>query len=148
MEDKIRKYFPFEEFRTHQRESIESVIKAYQTKPYFVLEAPTGSGKSGTAYCVGQFAINEVVYKKDPEGPSVIFLTSTRMLQKQYTDSFKDVKSLWSATHYECPLDPGSANPDEEPTYYGSLMCPKTKCTYYKICPYLKARQKFMKSNI
>ena len=55
MNDKIKKYFPFDEFRPNQRESIESVIETYQTKPCFVLEAPTGIGKSGIAYCVGQF---------------------------------------------------------------------------------------------
>lgn len=133
-----------------------------KNKKYFILEAPTGLGKSAIAYTVGQYMINFSDYIPTMEtGPPIIVCTKTRNLQKQYIDSFGGLKSLWASSHYVCPLDP-----DNSECHYHSHLCVRKtnkkgdNCKYYRnaiqnfsfsdnsseICLYKKANLEFMHS--
>lgn len=74
---KIDNYFPLKEYRTHQREAILEVLKAFNNGYKFVfLEAPTGSGKSAIGFTIAQMAQDS------------FYLAPQKFLQDQLTSDF------------------------------------------------------------
>lgn len=72
----IKEYFPYENFRKGQYETIKDVLVALDSYDYVLLDAGTGFGKSAVARTILDFnAIN---------GEKSFLLTSTKMLQEQY----------------------------------------------------------------
>jgi|GEM_PF-2915245 len=142
-------YFPFREYRNYQRETISEIIDIFERgKRFVVLEAPTGIGKSAIAYTVGKSCLGtmsrEVIEEhKKFRGPPILICTKTRQLQKQYMDSFDNLENIWSSRHYFCAL---------EPTYreyfYKSPLCEKHECRKHSECEFLRAKQRFMHSDI
>jgi len=55
IERRIDQYFPMKKYRAGQRQTIRSVLEAFRTHKYVLLEAPTGSGKSAVAMTLAQF---------------------------------------------------------------------------------------------
>lgn len=148
VEQKIENYFPFEEFRSGQAEVIKGIIESFQNNSYYLLEAPTGSGKSVIAYTVARYLLNEFNYNCDYRPYSVI-CTSTKALQLQYVNTFShlnDVSYIWSAQNYDCILYP-PGQMDEE-VHYGDPMCPKAKCPNNSDCPYLHQKDEFHSHSI
>ena len=45
----VRTFFPLEEFRPFQEETIVAIHEAFKTNKFVLVEAPTGSGKSPIA---------------------------------------------------------------------------------------------------
>lgn len=134
----IKKHFPYEKPRENQVNTITKIVLAYlQGKKYYILEAPTGSGKSVIAYTAVKVIMDLYL------DTSAVFCTKTKSLQAQYKDSFKDVSSLWSASGYSCELDP--FNPE---AYYKSYLCKFRICPMYDSCQYLKAKNKFLASSL
>lgn len=145
----FQKFFPFDEPRESQIICIEKALETFidKDKKFFILEAPPGIGKSGISICLSRF-INDRVFKDDKlDNPKSIIATSSRMLQKQYDDTFKDVETLWASTHYLCPLQPDDTE-FEDKIHYLSPLCPRKKCEYYNQCEYRNARWKFLSSKI
>ncbi|MFW6310959.1 MAG: DEAD/DEAH box helicase family protein [Nanoarchaeota archaeon] len=143
LEKKIDKYFPFEIYRNGQKEIIYDIITKFQDNDYYVLEAPTGSGKSVIAYTVAKYMLNEVDIGEIPQPYSVI-CTSTKYLQYQYITSFQnldDISFIWSAKNYDCILYPPTTS--EEEVHYGDPLCPGMKCKHADECPYLVQKDKF-----
>lgn len=80
IKDNLLNYFPFESFRVGQENSINKIISAFDNDyKYVVLDAATGSGKSGIARTV-------IDYYNVNENWKSYLLSSTKMLQNQYYD--------------------------------------------------------------
>lgn len=92
MDDKtFKEIFPVAVPRKGQREAIEQIINSFESgKKVVCLSAPTGAGKSVIAMAVGKY------YGR------VKILTAQKVLQKQYTDSFKDIASVTGKANYIC----------------------------------------------
>ena len=151
VEQLINTHFPFKEFRHQQYEAIEKIINSLNRNKYFILESPTGVGKSVVGYtvtkCLLDIKRNNIERREDPP---VIICTSTKQLQKQYIDSFKnqkDVQFIWSAQNYPCDFYYELEGTDEK-VYFGHPLCMGKKCSTIDSCQYLIQKRKFMKSKI
>ncbi len=157
----IKKYFPFEKYRENQLETINIIVDSLNDKNinYFILESPTGVGKSVVGYTSAKI-LNDIFNNNKEEeekednindGPKILITTSTRQLQKQYIDSFKninDVEFIWSSKNYPC-IYYNDAEQKIEKVYYGHFLCPgKKDCPQSKKCEYLIQKDKFMKSKV
>lgn len=132
----IDEHFPFDSYWDFQKEVIEEIVRYFKEDDgkFFILEAPTGSGKSVIAYTVAK------IFKQLSSYSSVI-LTKNRSLQCQYRDQL-NIPSLWSATHYDCELDPGNSE-----YYYRSPNC-LVGCPEKPFCNYLRSEEAFRASNV
>ena len=154
--DLITKYFPFKEFREQQLEATEQIIDSLTDKNinHFILESPTGVGKSVVGYTAAR-TIHDKLYKKLPKkeenkGPDILIVTSTKMLQTQYDEQFKnrsDVNILWSAQNYPCESYPEYEETNDK-VYYGHSLCPVKDCKDISICEYNKQKTKFKNSQV
>lgn len=142
---KIEQYFPYDKPRLHQMETICDIVNGYKSRNGYVLESPTGTGKSGIAYTAAKAIYADI--GKDMtsawKGPRIIVLTKNRGLQTQYEDSFADAAKLWSAKNYSCPYSPG-----DNDFYFGSPLCLGKFCKKKGECEYLHQRNKFMSSEV
>ena len=138
--DNIKKFFPFEEYRKNQEETIKDMVSAYENeKKFYVLEAPTGFGKSAVAFTASRIILNKI---NKLVSPPIIVCTRTRMLQDQYQRSFKNynVDRLWAANHYPCDI-----HSNDNEFHFGSPLCPgKDSCYRSSKCQYILAKRKFM----
>ena len=151
VEGLIKKNFPFKDFRIQQYETIEKIISSLNRNKYFILESPTGVGKSVVGYTVTKslLDIHQINVNKQ-KCPPVIICTSTKQLQKQYMDSFKNEKNvefIWSAQNYPCDLHYKSEGTDEK-VYFGHPLCAGKQCPSIDSCQYLIQKKKFLKSEV
>ena len=80
IKDNLLDYFPFESFKKGQEKSMNEILSAFDSDyKYVILDAPTGSGKSGIARGV-------IDYCNVVKGWDAYLLSSTKMLQNQYYD--------------------------------------------------------------
>lgn len=76
-DDRLKQYFPYEEYRTHQRETVMEILQAYRDGyQNVILESPVGSGKSVIAMAVAN-ALGSAYY-----------LTIQKILQRQLANDF------------------------------------------------------------
>jgi len=130
-----KELFPYTEIRPQQEVAIEAIINAYNNgKKHFILEAPTGTGKSGIAVTFAR-------YLKE-NGKRTTIITKTKALQDQYNSEFKDVFDLKGKTNYPCIKREG--------VVYGSPACEvfvKSKwCRPKGECPYVQRREVWKES--
>lgn len=139
IENLIIENFPFKDFYDNQLEIIKKIVLAFlNKKKFFVLESPPGTGKSVIAYTAAK-VINQL--SNDEEGyPPSVALTKTIALQTQYSESFHDAATLWSAKRYQCEVDSTGE------THYGSIFCKRTKCPSYDNCQYVNAKNEFFRN--
>lgn len=89
--DQIKAVFPKSEARPGQIEAIKAALQAFQNgKKFYLLDAPTGSGKSVIGYTLARLM------------GSVYYLTSTKILQSQLERDFPDVVTLKGRNAYKC----------------------------------------------
>ncbi len=69
MDKKILKNFPFSRIRDKQKEVIEKIEKNWDNYRYFIMECPTGFGKSAVSYSIGTSVVDSYL------------ITSTKQLQ-------------------------------------------------------------------
>lgn len=90
--------FPFEKPRQNQKEVVERILKAFETKDFVILNAPVGFGKSAIAVAVSNYFDETYI------------LTKQKSLQDQYTSSFPNNKNklytIYGKSNYECKLAP------------------------------------------
>ena len=124
----ILDYWPFDYApRQNQVEALTWLAK--QDAKYLILEAPVGSGKSNIGITYSKY-----LGQRTPNGDSFI-LTPQRILQKQYDESFSDIKGinlvpLYGKGNYECKSKHTSCE-------VGSVI--KPRCDN---CPHTKAKQR------
>lgn len=155
-------YFPFNTFRKYQKEVLSEIEKAYNSGvKYFLLEAPTGFGKS---------AISIAILKYFGSG---YITTSEKVLQQQYMKDFRShgLVEIKGRSNYTCSRDTtknceeGKSVKTEVVTEVninenGQIVTQKLKdlkletCKGEKIgdgsycgCTYTLAKQQAMKSN-
>jgi len=89
--DPLKKFFPFDQYRKNQREVIVKIAKAFKSgKKNVILEAPVGTGKSVIGVTVAN--IFNTAY----------FITAQKILQKQYLNDFPDLIDLKGRNAYRC----------------------------------------------
>lgn len=93
--DPVKKYFPYDEYRPHQRETILRILKAYENgKKHVLLQSPVGSGKSVIAMAVAN--IMKTAY----------YITTQNILLSQLCRDFNPlgVIDLKGRNNYPCWL--------------------------------------------
>ena len=132
-------------WRKHQKETIIDILKFYTENPtgVYILEAPTGSGKSIIAMTVGG-----VLSRLGKNG---YILASDLSLQSQYENDFKSYKTGWGSVkgidNYNCLVN-------GEKTSLGvckvkNLSMKETgKLPCFADCPYFSARNHAIKSEV
>jgi ATP-dependent DNA helicase DinG len=122
--ERIVAKFPFPALREGQKRALEVIASAYDRGKRFVLiEAPTGSGKSGIAKAI-----------TDAFGGFI--LTPQKLLTAQYVREFPDIAELRGRANYDCKEHGsdcetgGQLQAQEEPQV----------CLH---CPYREAKERF-----
>lgn len=85
--------FPFDQFRSNQKETLIKIADALNDPnvKFVIVQAPTGSGKSGLAVALGEAAESSYI------------LTSNKLLQNQYVRDFQDdIADLRGRANYAC----------------------------------------------
>lgn len=98
-----------------------------------LLEAGTGVGKSAIAVCLARCL-------EEMQGGRTYFLTSQKVLQRQYVSSFVDMRSIWASANFQCP-DLGT----DCGTMIRVASCLDKACAS---CPYKDARSDFLKATL
>ena len=118
----ILNHFPHEVPRPQQIEVINWLEKHWDTKKFFLIDAPPGVGKSAIAVATAKAA------------GSSYFLTSTKALQDQYLKTFPWLKSIKGKGNYECDVNvmfkvntaPCLAKPELK-----AKCLDESRCSYY-----------------
>ena len=88
----LKKYVP----RTEQLETIQ-FIKDNIDKKYYLLNLPTGVGKSYLALMIADF------YSKNIDVTAKVdIITNSKLLQEQYTNTFNSIRDLRGKENYTC----------------------------------------------
>ena len=98
----LQRYIPFEgkKFRLHQEEAINDILDAIQDgNKFIILNAPVGSGKALIGYVIAK-------YLYDLNESRSYLCTSTKLLQEQYINDFKDVKTIKGRMNFDCSQEP------------------------------------------
>lgn len=130
----IQKYNP----RKEQVEAIEFIDQQYKKDPttkFFLLNLPTGVGKSHLALMLADW------YRKNKNKMArVDIITNSKILQDQYSFTYESIADLKGKENYECSSYSCSCAQGAE---FNRLN--KTSCDY---CPYSSARDLYMSSGI
>ena len=104
-------YFPYAVPRKEQRKAIEFAIKTFleSDKKFCIIEAGTGVGKSAIGLTLARY-LQEKITPDENYGRGSWFLTTQKILQKQYEKDFGnskgDMKSIYSSSNYTCRYYP------------------------------------------
>lgn len=110
------------------------VLNHDETKKFFLLDLPTGTGKSILALKFIQR------YLKMDRNSRFDLLTESKILQNQYAEEFNSISNLWGRNTYQCT---GFSCTCEEGKEFQVIT--KQKCDN---CPYDEARESFMNGRI
>lgn len=113
--------FPYREYRPGQKEAIDAARDAFAAgKRFVVIEAPTGSGKSGIAVTLAR------------ESGSAYIVTAQKLLQEQYVSDFRDLALMKGRANYPCLI---------APTHAAAAPClAGRKLPECEDCPYFTAK--------
>lgn len=124
--------------RKVQREALEFIDTEYKNNPlnkFFLLNLPTGSGKSHLALMITDW------YRKNVNRASrVDIITNSKILQDQYADTYGSIADLRGKENYECESYSCSCAQGQE---FNRLN--KTKC---ESCPHTNARNSYISGGI
>lgn len=124
--------------RKEQKETIEFIDCEYKSNPlnkFFLLNLPVGIGKSYLALMIADW------YRKNVNRMAKIdIITSSKLLQDQYSNTFGSIADLKGKENYECQQYSCSCAQGSE---FNRLN--KTSC---ESCPYSAAREGYMGSGI
>jgi len=148
--------YDFQYWRKYQKEKIEEILDHISNnKKIIVLNAPTGAGKSLYNISVGSI-LNSV-----DEKTNAFVLTSTKMLQNQYSNEFPEVKVIKGRANYPCKSwewlynlrkkedeKKGISTPKYEPKTCEDCykVAKNTKCNFEGVCDYKVAKKEALES--
>jgi len=94
-------YFPqkYDKIRDQQREALDFIIDNIEDKRFFILQAPTGIGKSAIALTLSKW-IQDHMPAENQKGAYLV--TTQKILQNQYIDDFPEIANIWSKSNYQC----------------------------------------------
>ncbi len=124
------------ELRSSQNKVMEWIKPAFEKgKKFFIIEAPTGSGKSLMAMLIIKHYLSHI-------NPKAKFdlLTCTKNLQNQYLDSFPFLNNLWGKSNYTCDKHNNSCE-------YGKV-CNQNKGEACEACPHATAFERWQEGKI
>ena len=113
--------FPYRSYRPGQKEAIDAAREAFEAgKRFVVVEAPTGSGKSGIAVTMAR------------ESDNAFVVTAQKLLQDQYVHDFPDLALMKGRANYPCLI---------APTHAAAAPClAGRKLPECEDCPYFTAK--------
>lgn len=124
--------------RKEQQETLDFIDSEYKINPlskFFLLNLPTGIGKSVLALTIANW------YRKNVNKMARIdIITSSKILQDQYSNTFKSISDLKGKENYECGEYACSC---AQGTEFARLN--KTSC---ESCPYTSARESYINGGI
>ncbi len=131
----------FKQWKGQQAEIIEKIVLS--DKDIFLLDAPTGSGKSIIGVAASYiWRTNWLTTKRlmgeEVSPKKVIYVTRTKQLQDQLLEDFPQSRTVKGRQNYPCLL-----NPKKFPDFTAD-DCPHDRTAYcdFKLeCPYLLAKQ-------
>lgn len=128
--------FPFNEIRERQRRVLEWLQENWDKYRFFVMELPTGFGKSAVSNAVG-------VSLKG----GTFLLTVTKQLQDQYVRDFKEpaVVALKGKANYRCNVNP-TLNVECGPCIVNKDLL--RNCKGNNVCAYYNQRNKALNARI
>lgn len=129
--DSVLSGFPLEKPRDQQIEIMEWLDENWDTKRFFLIDAPPGVGKSAVAMAAARRA------------ERAFFLTSTKLLQDQYIETFGDMKNLKGKDNYDCGINP-IFRVSAAPCVADRTL--KASCIGGGVCPYYTAVDRAMNS--
>lgn len=97
----LEHFIPFREkkFRIHQEDTVNNILDIIDDGvKYIILNAPVGSGKSLIAYVIAKYL--------ETKNKETYFCTGTKILQDQYINDFKDVKTIKGRNNFYCAEEP------------------------------------------
>lgn len=127
----IYDFFPHDEYRMYQKETIRAIEKAYSDGyKYVLVEGPCGSGKSAIAITLGKYY------------DDAFLITSQKILQEQYMNDYSsiEVADIRGRNNYQCAFMPGDCN-NGRCTIHDS-------CPDMDKCPYNQAKRRALCSQI
>jgi Rad3-related DNA helicase len=130
------KYTPREEQEV-ALEYVKNIVKEKPDNKFFLMNLPTGTGKSYLAVMLSHFFTT-----KDNPVEKVDMVTSSKMLQNQYTETFDEIYSLKGKENYECSKYATNCSSGKE---FQALNKKDGKC---ENCPYDKARNNYITSQV
>ncbi len=104
---KYSPYFPYSKPREEQKKAIEFALESFlnSNKRFVIVEAGTGVGKSAIGFTVARYLTeNTAVANNSTFTSAAYYLTTQKILQKQYMSDFKKsgMLSLKSSSNYRC----------------------------------------------
>lgn len=131
----LKKNFPYKNIRPSQDLILTKLEENWDKYKYFVVEAPTGVGKSAVAKSILSSVNNGFL------------ITATKQLQDQYIKDFpgRDIVSIKGKANYSCNITP-KLNCE-----VGQCVADKDllkKCKVTKNCKYYNQRERALYSNI
>ena len=144
------KFFPYKSPRKQQENVINKVLEEFKNnKKYAIIDCGTGVGKSAIGLTIAQSLINNSEYEREYDN-GAYFLTTQKILQKQYEDDFSKstgLVSLYSSSNYKCSIDKNTSCKDIQ-TGLRSKSIPKkyNSCSYD--CCYKKMKKDFMEKSL
>lgn len=110
--------FPYAQYRAGQKEAIDAAREAFAGGSRFVvIEAPTGSGKSGIAVTLAR------------ESSSAYIVTAQKLLQDQYVRDFPELALMKGRANYPCLIAPTHAA--AAPCLAGRKLPECEECPYF-----------------
>lgn len=130
---KIKK-FPYKDMRDGQKDVIEKLKNNWDKYRYFVLELPTGFGKS---------AIAKTICSSHKDA---FLITATKQLQDQYLRDFPDdgIVSIKGRTNYPCYYNE-KLNCECGPCLVNKDLL--KECRLFRTCPYYSTRDDALAAN-
>lgn len=119
----------FHTWRPYQREILEKLVENLPNKD-ILWESPTGYGKS-----LNGIALSVLL------GEKIIYLVSTKQLQRQLETDFPHIAVIKGRENYPCIKYPEG---DAEDCDHSE----EEKCSWTSSCPYLMAKKKALVSNV
>lgn len=144
-----QKFFPYEKPRQQQTNVINKVLCEFKNnKKYAIIDCGTGVGKSAIGLTIAQAIANSSEYEGNYEN-GAYFLTTQKILQKQYEDDFtkSGLISLYSSSNYSCKTDK-TVSCKEVQTGIRTNSMPKkySSCSYN--CTYKKVKKDFVEKSL
>lgn len=145
--------FPYAVPRKEQRKAIEFALKEFieSDKRFVIIEAGTGVGKSAIGLTLARCLQKEIQDSEKYE-PGSYFLTTQKILQKQYEKDFGgakgEMKSIYSSSNYKCRFY--NSNDCRTTLEMMRSMDPASNPGLFKCCGggcnYKQSKIKFLKS--
>jgi len=140
----------FKKWEGMQEDVIEKIVQS--DKPLYMLDAPTGSGKSVIGVASSYIWRTDWLTTRALQGEKVtlpkrvIYVTRTKQLQDQLLKDFPGSRTIKGRVNFPCLLNPGKfpeLTADDCP-HHGE----HNPCDYLARCPYLLAKKEALAADI